>query len=313
MRAAMVGLLVALCATVTPARAQEALSDAWWTGPMLAPSANTLPRGHVLVEPYLYDMMQYGSYDRGGKLTPAQHANDLGSFAYLIYGLTDRVSVGLIPILGYNTGGGAPSSSGIGFGDLGVLAQYRLTQYHLGSWVPITAIAVQETLPTGAYDNLGNNPNDGFGSGVSSTKVSFYMQTYAWMPNGRILRLRLNLSQSLSGRTNVNGASVYGTSTGFRGTAKPGGTTTLDAAGEYSITRNWVIASDLVYTYGGDTTVNGTSGFVDLGDSHSFAFAPALEYNWTANAGILFGVRFFPAGRNTSASITPAIAINMVR
>src|SRR5690348_11021258 len=35
---------------------RQSLDDAWWTGPMLAPSAATLPRGHFLIEPYLYDV-----------------------------------------------------------------------------------------------------------------------------------------------------------------------------------------------------------------------------------------------------------------
>jgi len=30
---------------------RQLLDDAWWTGPMLAPSASTLPQGHFLIEP----------------------------------------------------------------------------------------------------------------------------------------------------------------------------------------------------------------------------------------------------------------------
>ena len=279
---------------------------------MLAPSAGTLPRGHILVEPYVYDVIQYASYSGHGSVTPAPHANGFGSLTYIIYGLTDRLSVGSIPTFGYDTSAGAPSSNGIGFGDLGVLAQYRLLTYHTGSWIPTTSVAVQETLPTGQYNNLGDRPNNGFGSGVYSTKISLYTQTYAWMASGRVLRLRLNFSQTFAGSATVHGASVYGTAGGFAGLAQPGNTTSIDAAGEYSITRNWVVASDLVYMYTGNTMLSGANGITNLGDNHSLAFAPAIEYNWTANAGILFGVRFFPAGRNTAASITPAIAINMV-
>ncbi len=40
--------------------ARQSLEDAWWTGPMLAPSAATLPRGHLLIEPYLYDVIAQG-------------------------------------------------------------------------------------------------------------------------------------------------------------------------------------------------------------------------------------------------------------
>jgi hypothetical protein len=40
---------------------------------------------------------------------------------------------------------------------------------------------------------------------------------------------------------------------------------------------------------------------------------PAIEYNWTANLGVLLGARVIAAGRNTAATITPALAINYVR
>lgn len=279
--------------------ARETLGQAWWTGPMLAPSAGTLPHGHVLVEPYLYDVME-------------SHANDFGSLTYVIYGLTDRLSVGAIPTAGHNIPSNGPRSSSVGLGDLGVLAQYRLLQYQPGSWVPTTSVTVQETFPTGAYDQLGTHPSDGFGSGVYTTKVSLYMQDFAWMSNGRILRLRLNLSQSFSGHANVDGVSVYGTSDGFRGSVKPGNALSIDASAEYSMTSNWVLASDVVYGDSDNTRLTGNTGVTDLGASTSWAFAPALEYNWTPNLGILVGVRLIPTGHNTAASITPAIAVNYV-
>ena len=156
----------------------------------------------------------------GGALKQADHTNDIGSLTYVIYGLTDRISVGVIPTAGYNTAGGSPGS-GVELGDTSVLAQYRLTQYQRGRWVPTTSIAVQETFPTGKYENLGLYPNSGIGGGVYSTKVSLYTQTFAWMPNGRILRLRLNFSNTFSGSANVEGVSVYGTGRTFRGSVKP--------------------------------------------------------------------------------------------
>jgi hypothetical protein len=292
----------------TPSQRQS-LDDAWWTGPLLAPGAGTLPRGHILVEPYVYDVMQYGSYDRNGTLQAAQHQNGFGNLTYIIYGLVKRFSVGLIPTFGYTKVSSGPSSSNIGMGDLGVLAQYRLTP---DTWLAKASLAIQETFPTGAYENLGGNPNNGFGSGVYNTKVSLYTQTLAWMPNGRILRLRLNLSQSFSSHGSLSGVSVYGTGTDFSGTVVPGNTFTVDAAGEYSITRNWVFATDLVHGTTGDTLIEGGGIVNHLGWSNSFAFAPAFEYNWSPAIGIIAGVRLFPAGHNTSASVTPVFAINYV-
>lgn len=299
--------------TATPVPStRQSLNDAWWTGPLLAPGAGTLPRGHLLVEPYLFDVIQYGAYDRHGTLGPSTHAHTLGNLTYIIYGLADRFNVGVIPTITSTSITNGPSNSGPKFGDFALLAQYRLASYRPGSWIPTTSLSVQETLPTAPYDNLGTHPIDGTGGGVYSTKVSLYTQTYFWMPNGRILRSRLNFSQTFSNSATVNGVSVYGTGPGFSGHAQPGNIFSVDAAAEYSATRNWVLAGDLVYTYSANTRVTGTSGIMDSGDSHSFALAPAVEYNWNANVGIIAGFRLYPSGVNTSASITPVIAVNYV-
>ncbi len=192
--------LCTLAADPTPSQspqAPEQLSDAWWTGPLLAPAAGTLPRGHVLIEPYVFDVIQYGSYDRSGNLTASPHSNSFGSLTYLIYGATDRLSIGALPTFGYTTVSNGLGSSGIGFGDIALQAQYRLAQYHPGSWIPTTSVNVQETFPTGRYDKLGDRPNDGFGSGVYTTTLSLYTQTYFWTQSGRIVRARFNFSQGV--------------------------------------------------------------------------------------------------------------------
>ncbi|MBV8636673.1 MAG: transporter [Candidatus Eremiobacteraeota bacterium] len=297
----------------SPTPSRQALSDAWWTGPLLAPSAGTLPHGHILVEPYLYDVVQYGAYNAHGALKPAPHENAYGSLTYVIYGLTDRFNVGMIPVFGYTAVSNGLNSSGIGMGDWAVLAQYRLTQYRAGSWIPTTSVSVQETFPTGKYDNLGERSSDGQGGGAYATKISLYTQTYFWMPNGRILRARLNFSDTFSSAALVHGASIYGTGSDFSGSAHPGTVLTLDAAMEYSATRKWVLANDFVYTQSGNTRLTSTAGeTIDSGESHSFALAPAIEYNWSPDVGIIAGVRIFPSGVNTAASVTPAIAVNYV-
>ena len=51
---------------------------------------------------------------------------------------------------------------------------------------------------------------------------------------------------------------------------------------------------------------------VDSGPRTSFAIAPAVEYNWNANIGLLLGMRVIPRTRNDAATVTPALALNMV-
>lgn len=285
---------------------REPLGDAWWTGPMLANSAATLPQGHFLVEPYLYDVI-------------GAHSNGFGSLTYIEYGLFNRFTVGLIPTAGFNKMNDALSSSGVGLGDLSVMGQYRLRQFHEGSRLPTTSIFVEETLPTGRYDKLGERLSDGFGGGAYTTTVSLNNQTYFWLRNGRILRMRLNVSQALSSYAKVEGASVYGTTSGFQGHAKPGASSFVDAAWEYSLTRNWVLALDATYRHTGNTRVTGLDAGetppnikLNSGSSDAVGFAPAIEYNWKSTLGVLLGTRVIAIGHNTATTITPAIALNFV-
>jgi hypothetical protein len=93
-------------AAMSPALAESAteerqsLDDAWWTGPILANSAHTLPQGHALIETYLYDDIQGGN-------------DAYRSFNYLLYGLADRWTIGLIPVGGVNSGSGKGARLGV--------------------------------------------------------------------------------------------------------------------------------------------------------------------------------------------------------
>jgi len=305
--------------TASPADLRQSLDDAWWTGPMLAPSANTLPEGHFLIEPYLYDVITQGFYDSSGTRISVPHENSFGSLTYALYGLANKFTVGAIPTFGYNEVSNGPSSAGIGVGDLTVQGQYRLHLFREGSWIPTMSVAVQETLPTGKYDQLGNRPSDGFGAGAFTTTPAFYSQTFFWLPNGRILRTRFNVVPSFSRSVSVKDVSVYGTSAGFRGQAMPGPSVLVDAAWEYSMTKRWVLALDATYRHQGNTPVTGynvsdlaQSIRLNSGSSDAFGLAPAIEYNWKSTVGILLGIRLIPAGRNTAFTITPAIAVNIV-
>jgi hypothetical protein len=314
------GTVVADEAGTGPAR--QSLDDAWWTGPVIAAGAGTLPQGHALIEPYFYDVVRYARYDSKGHRRSAERIHNYGSLTYALYGVTDKFTAGFVPIFGYTDVRTGRDSSAIQVGDVSVQGQYRLSQFREGSRVPTTSLVVQETFPTGKYDRLGSRPNDGAGSGAHTTTVSLYSQYYFWMPNGRILRGRLDVSQAFSGSADVRNVSVYGTGPGFRGRAEPGDQLTINPSVEYSVTRNWVIAFDLVYQRDDRTRLHGialdpVTGLQvpvdeDFGSAWRFGVVPAVEYNWSSRVGLIAGARWFVAGRNTSATITPVMALNMV-
>ncbi len=314
--------VVAGATSESVASPQQTMDEAWWTGPLLAPNAATLPQGHWLIEPYVYDLMTYGQFDRNGTLQSTGAAHDFGSQSYIEYGLFDRFTLGLIPRLGLHESSAGQGSSDFTVGDTTLQGAFGLTQFHEDSHVPATSFVIQETFPTGKYDRLDGRTDGALGSGAYSTTVALYSQMYFWMPNGRILRTRLDVSYETSQSVSVHGMSVYGTYGGFDGRAHPGQSVFGDLSFEYSVTQRWVLATDFWWEHDGDTQVAGgyalntnpaLPGYAvqNSGSDDLLYVAPAIEYNWSASMGVIAGARITAAGRNVGATATPVAAINM--
>src|SRR5687767_773805 len=175
--------LLALASFGVHAADRQSLDDAWWTGPILAAGAATLPQGRVLVEPYVFDVIRSGRFDGEGERRSASRTHSYRSLTYLLYGATDRLTVGLIPVFGFNDAGNR--SSGVQLGDLTVQAQYRLSQFREGGWLPTSSLVVQQSLPIGG---------SALSTGAYTTTVALRSQYYLWMPNGRIVRTRFHVS-----------------------------------------------------------------------------------------------------------------------
>lgn len=304
---------------------QQSRDDALFTGPLVAPNAAALPKGHWDIEPYVSDGIQYGTFDNDWHQHGSHNTHALRSTTLLEYGLTDRLSVGLLPQFGYNLADHGPSSNGPRLGDLTARGHFVLRKFHEGSWLPTISLALSQTLPTGKYDGLGDNPNNGLGTGIATTKIGLWTQDYFWMPNGRILRARLDLSYAIpDGHASVNGVSVYGTERGFNGKVDTGKTFTADAGVEYSMTKHWAPVFEAIYSHtsGGHMagtisshTTGGklihTATYTSNRSSDSVEVAPAIEYNWNKHYGLIAGAEVTVAGRNTGAVVTPQAALNI--
>jgi hypothetical protein len=282
--------------------ARQSPDDAWWTGPLVTYSARSLPKGHALIEPYLYDVS-------------TRDSDTVHSFTYFLYGLTDKLTVGVAPDFAWSSVKNGRDSSGPHLGDVTLRAQYSLVQMDAEKSVPDIALAVLQNLPTGKYDRLGR-ASDGFGAGGYATTLAAYSQMLWWMPTGRLLRTRLDIMETFTPTVPVKDASVYGTGAGFLGHAAPGNQFSAQIGLEYSLTREWVLASDLFYIHNDPTVTAGAQGALPVTlnsrNSDIFGYAPAIEYNWTANIGVIAGVRVFAPTHNSRAAVTPAIALNYV-
>lgn len=324
--ACTVTAVIGLPSGLPSARAEvprQSPDDAWWTGPLLAPGASTLPVGHMLIEPYFFDAIIMGGYDHDGHRVAAPREHDYGSQSYLLYGLVDGLTVGVLPRFGFHDRGDLGHSSNVGVGDLGVVAQLRLTRFDAERRIPALALNVTQTFPIGRYDRLGDRPTDGLGAGAFTTAASLYSQYLFWLPNGRILRTRLDLTYAMSSSPDLRDVSVYGTAAGFRGQAHPGAVFTVDAAWEYSVTQHWVAALDVAYERDASTAVRGmqiaddastraSAVSIDSGVASSLSLAPAVEYNISAQVGVIAGLKLTIAGCNTARAVIPVAAINLV-
>lgn len=286
-----------------PSPPASSTGEAWFTGPMLANSPATPAAGHLVGETFFFVPMSRG-------------VRTYGSLTYLLYGVTDRFAIGVKPLFKVNRVDGRTSAPGPG--DMMLSAQYRLTPPSVVGR-PDVALNLLIGVPLGRHDRLGAHPEIAMGSGAPSATVSLYAQQSLRLANGRLVRARLNIGHSFNGAAKVSGTSVYGTQDGERGRAHPGNSTLVVVAGEYSLTRHWAVAMDAIYEHGGAGTLSDLKGSDGtpvpggasrrLPPSASFALAPAIEYNVTADLGLLVGARVRFRGRNTPASIMPAIAL----
>jgi hypothetical protein len=280
-------------------RLRAAMKAARWTGPMLASTAETLPRGHFYTEPYFFDVIVGGDHHPG-------------SSGFYQYGLLDNLTVGVQPAFATAAN---RLDRGLAIGDFKLLSQLRLTHFTPDHRVPTIALVLNEVIPTGKDDRLGPG-QEGHGSGAFATELGVNVQHWFLLDNGRLLRARLNVLQRFYNKTSVEGQSVYGTDAAFRGHARHGARTTLIGAVEYSLTNKWVLAFDVEADFAGHTRVTGqeSSGGPLIQTrspaSRNIGFAPAVEYNWSPSTGALLGLWIIPKGYNAPASVTPAIAIS---
>src|SRR4029078_7416599 len=80
---------------------RQSLDDAWWTGPIVAAGAATLPQGHALIEPYVYDVVTRGRYDSNGNYRDTDTVHSYGSPTYMAFGATAKLHPGLILTFGF--------------------------------------------------------------------------------------------------------------------------------------------------------------------------------------------------------------------
>ncbi|WP_058535475.1 transporter [Legionella saoudiensis] len=288
----------------------------WFTGPILAPAGHTVPRGHTNFELYGIDVETDGLYNGAGKFRKTPLFSSVLLNPLLTHGFTDWLDVQLSVPYAFNSTRGVhynrvtDSSVGVGL---------QLTEQKKSRWLPDIRFFVQETFPTGTYDRL--NPaflgTDATGLGSYRTLIAANIQYLKEIYNSHYLRTRFMISRLFSTPVNVIGFNSFGGTSNTQGRIKPGAEDNVDIAFEYTLTQNWVAVMEGYYSEGQATRFNGILDIVNndlalIGSQqyYEYGLAPALEYNFNANVGVIGGVWFPVAGKNTSHFMAYVLAIN---
>lgn len=286
--------------------AKVAIAGPWWTGPLLAPAGKTIPSGHFNFEPYAF----YTTYPNNFKnieITPI-----------LTAGVTDFLDLQMALPYDYSWISQSRHSTDIADYSLGVGIQ--VLKQKEGGWLPDLRVVVQEVFPTGRFENLDPRKlgTDQTGVGAYITALSFNFQKLWQFRNGHYLRSRLSVVGAFPGSSSVHGLNAFGGSEVTEGSVHLGNSYAVDMACEYQLTQNWVPVFEVLYAHSDGTGFTGNPGFTPGGailsiggpGSNSASLAPALEFNFNSNLGIIGGVWFSVTGPHAAKFVTSTIAVN---
>ncbi|MBA5727865.1 hypothetical protein [Bombella mellum] len=292
--------------------APKPLPEQWYTGSLYSPSPALPAPGMIAVEPYVAAGLPAGAFDSNGHLNTRKGAggqHSISQFSLAKYGITDHLSIYLLPTYSYSWGNHT-KHSGLKFNDLPVEFQYRLTPHY----TPSITLYFGVNTPTGDYKNL-SNASEGVGQGVWALRYGVHSQfALPFFSHAMRVRLWAQVRHPVAS-TKLRNITSYGTEKGFTGRGHAGPYGNEGGSVELGITKKWVFALDLYHTWATSSSVNGYNVYSRkyinsrTGWSGAFNVGPGIEYNWTSSVGGIVGVILPVAGHNTSRSISPEAAV----
>lgn len=319
-------LLILLCfcfplfadKVITPPH-QKDIPNPWFTGPLLAPSYSVVPLGSVNYEPYIESTVTTGGYDSHWKTQKASHpfcAYTLQPFIQI--GLGYNLDIQIAPVLAYNYSHHQASWE---FEDFPLIVDVQLfAPKVMNDWSPYVKLVLTETFPTGKYRNL--NPkkrgSDSGGKGSFITQVGVVLGEMFRLSKRHFMDTRLLLQYTIPSAVKLKGFNSYGGGYGTRARLFPSQSFEVDFAVEILLAKRWAFACDFVgawnkkthFSGNPGTNADGTPAILGNKSGIQYSMAPALEYNWSANLGVIGGCWFTFAGKNSAKFWNAIFAIN---
>ncbi|MDN3505296.1 MAG: hypothetical protein P0S95_06960 [Rhabdochlamydiaceae bacterium] len=325
----------ALCFEAAPPEAQESVKThpdsfyrqakkktndlqlPWFTGPLLTPSGVTLYYPHYNIEPYYFFTMNHGEYDSNRRYQSTDKKTTGIFLLPLQFGIGTGIEFDLVSNITTNWKNG---ESFTGIGDTQTKLEFQVCRKHTG-FPPTGNVYVVISWPTGKYNHFSSHERDvqATGSGSFESMIGTTWSRAYHISGEHYFAWRSNLSLNFSSGVRVKGFNTYGGGFGCSGKVYPGWELNWDTGVEYSITKNWGLACDISFNYQGKTKFSGTSGTAFDGtegkntspSNNQWSLAPAIEYDFNEHIGLIGGVWFTFAGRNSTAFTSGVLALNI--
>lgn len=286
----------------------------WYTGPLQTPSASNMAPGWGNIQPYLYVTDNYARFNA------ERHSQNLSSrlvsvnpTTTLQFGVTSSmdITLGLSALANWQY-----NQHGAGFGDLSLALGFPICSQTLH--VPGIRFVVKQIFPTGQFQHLNSNGLglSATGAGAYQTQFSLNLSKVLFWDYLHPMNFRLSFNYVLPTCITVRGFNTYGGGFGTHAKVHPGNNFSADMGIEISLTQRWVLATDLVYTATNRTSYSGYAGTVGNapasiggGFNDNLSLAPAIEYNWNENLGVLGGCWFSVYGRNSLNFVSGVISV----
>ena len=289
----------------------------WFTGPLLAPTGTAYPKGHIGFQPYLFYTDDFAQYSRARRRVNALDTRSWNPLLAIFVGMTGSTDLQItIPYLVNEKEG----QSGHGFADVDLIFGYQALKDTPHTWIPALKLTIGEAFPTGTFENLnpGLNGADSLGAGAFQTSFAATFQKLLYLGGGHFLRTRWNFTYTVPTTiVNLRGLNSYGGAADTNGRIDLGNHFSTDLAFELTLTRHWVPAIDLLYVTTASNRFHGNPGTTSSGlpamistlSSEQFSIAPAMEYNFNADLGIIGGVWYSVSGRSSPDFVSGVISV----
>jgi hypothetical protein len=284
----------------------------WLTGPLLAPTGFTIEPGHFNIEPYFISSATSGRYNKDWKFIKEDTFWSQSIQPQLQFGILDFMDFQITPSYFWNRCKGVSSC---GFGDIGTSIGIQLFKHErqVHEWSTGVRVIIGQVIPIGKYQNLSMEKygTDGLGRGSWQTIMGISWGNLFYLGAKHFLAYRCTATANIPSSVKVKNLNIYGGDSGTIGKVYPAKNIILDQGFEFTLTQSCTLALDVVGVWNSKTYFQGkTNTPINAPPSWQFSLAPAFEYNFSSNLGLIFGPWFTVAGKNCFQFAQAVFAIN---